>query len=700
MAMSVEIKKHGRVVVLLINNPPVNALSHPVRMGLKQGLEFATGAANVNAVVVAGQGGTFIAGADIKEFGKPAKQPLLGEVIELIENFHLPVVAAIEGNSLGGGLEVALGCHYRVVAATARMGLPEVTLGIIPGAGGTQRLPRLIGAREALTMITSGRPINAKKALSIGLVDEVADTDCIEAAIALAERAAKEPFDGRRLSSRRLSHSVETTKLFENSREGIRKRARGTIAPLRAAQCVEAAFTLPFDEGLAKERKTFVELVASDQSKALRQLFLAERAAAKPPSDVSGKPRDVNTVGIVGGGTMGGGIAMTFAEAGVPVTIVEISEEGLQHGLATIEKNWRRSAARGRISDQDVKDRLALITGSTTYEALSQADLIIEAVFETMAVKRQVFEKIDAVAKPGAVLATNTSYLDINEIAALTSRPKDVLGMHYFSPANIMRLLEIVRASETADDALLTALSVAKRTGKNAVVAGVCHGFIGNRMLTPYARQAGLLLLEGAGVEQIDNALTGFGFAMGVFSVGDLAGLDIGYRSRRDRVLEPHEQRVWLIADRLVEAGFLGQKSGTGYYRYDPQTRARSENPQATEIIDQVRAELSIMPRIIEDEEIINRTQFALANEGAHILAEKIAQRSSDIDVVYHHGYGYPRWRGGPMHHADTIGLKAVADAVKKFAEGENTLFWKPAPLLLELAADGISFAEYDRMSR
>ncbi len=698
MAISVEIIKHGSVVVLLINNPPVNALSHPVRMGLKQGLESATG--DVSAVVIAGQGGTFIAGADIKEFGKPTKQPPLGEVIELIENFHLPVVAAVEGNTLGGGLEVALACHYRVADAAARMGLPEVTLGIIPGAGGTQRLPRLIGAKEALTMITSGRPINAEKALLVGLVDEVTEENCIEAAIALARRIAKEPFDDRRLSSRNLSLSVKTTDLFENSREGIGKKARGAIAPLRAAECVEAAFRLPFDEGLAKERETFAELVGSDQSKALRHIFFAERAAAKPPSDVSGKPRNVDTVGIVGGGTMGGGIAMTFAEAGIPVTIVEMNEESLKRGLAAIEKNWQRSAARGRISDQDVKDRLALITGSTACETLSQVDLIIEAVFETMAVKRDVFEKIDAVAKPGAVLATNTSYLDINEIAAMTSRPKDVVGMHYFSPANIMRLLEIVQARETADDTLLTALSVAKHTGKNAVVAGVCHGFIGNRMLTPYARQAGLLLLEGAGVEQIDNALTGFGFAMGVFSVGDLAGLDIGYRSRRDRVLEPHEQRVSLIADRLVEAGFMGQKSGAGYYRYDAQTRARNENPQATEIIDQVRAELGINPRIIGDVEIINRTQFALANEGAHLLAEKIARRSSDIDVVYHHGYGYPRWRGGPMHYGDTVGLKNVAAAVERFAEGEGALFWKPAPLLVELAADDISFAEYDRINR
>ena len=697
--MSVELKQQGNVAILQINNPPVNALSHAVRMGLKLGLDFASGA-GARAIVIAGDGGTFIAGADIREFGKPPEEPHLGEVIGLIEASAIPVVAAIEGNTLGGGLELALGCHYRVTSADARMGLPEVALGIVPGAGGTQRLPRLVGASEALRLITSGKPIGATKALAIGLVDEIADGPCIDAAITLAERIAEEPVAGRRLGDRGLTMSEETRALFEGARESVRKRARGAIAPLRAAECVEAAFELPFEEGLEKERATFRELVTSEQSRALRHIFFAERAAAKPPNDVSGTPRAVESVGIVGGGTMGGGIAMSFADAGIPVTLVEMDNEGLKRGLATMEKNWTRSAARGRISEEDVKNRMALITGATSYEALNKADIVIEAVFETLAVKKEVFGEIDKVAKPGAVLATNTSYLNVNEIAACTERPEDVLGMHYFSPANIMRLLEIVRAEKTADDALMTALAVAKRTGKKPVVAGVCHGFIGNRMLTPYSRQAGRLLLEGASAEQIDAALTRFGFAMGIFAVGDLAGLDIGYKSRKDRDLQPHEKQVTMIADRLVEAGHLGQKSGSGYYRYDPQTRERSENPEALAIIDAVRSELGITPRTIEDDEIIARTQFALVNEGAQILQERIAQRAGDIDTVYVHGYGYPRWRGGPMHHADTVGLDKVAEAVTGFAYGEGSLFWKPASLLLELAENGMTFADYDRQNR
>lgn len=695
--MSVELKQEGNIAILLINNPPVNALSHAVRTGLELGLDFAIGA-GAKAIVIAGQGGTFIAGADIREFGQPPKEPLLYEVTNLIEACSIPVVAAIEGNTLGGGLEIALGCHYRIASVKSRMGLPEVKLGLLPGAGGTQRLPRLIDTAEALKIITTGAPIDARRAKAIGLVDEIIEGNCIEAAIAYANTIGELPFEDRRLSKRTLSLTADIELLFDQAE--IEKRARGAIAPVKAAECAKLAFSIPFDEGMAKEREFFMELVATDQSKALRHIFFAERAAAKAPSDVSGSPREVNSVGIIGGGTMGGGIAMTFADAGIPVTILEMSDEASKRGIAMMEKNWQRSASRGRISDTDVKNRMSLISGSTSYDSLKDADLIIEAVFETMAVKKDVFGKIDAVAKPGAVLASNTSYLDINEIAASTSRPKDVLGMHYFSPANIMRLLEIIRAEETADDALLTALAIAKRTGKSAVVAGVCHGFIGNRMLTPYARQAGLLLLEGASPEQVDEALTGFGFAMGVFSVGDLAGLDIGYKSRKDRKLEPHEVQVSLIADRLVEAGHLGQKSGSGYYQYDKETRARSENPEATEIINAVRKELGITPREIDAKEIIERTQYALANEGAHILGEHIAQRSSDIDVVYNHGYAYPRWRGGPMHYADRVGLSTVADAVTRYAEGDGALFWKPAPLLLELAKNGMTFSEHDRQGQ
>ncbi len=697
--MSVVSETRGDVTILWIENPPVHALSHAVRLGLAEGLEVAK-SSGTKAIVIAGRGGQFIAGADITEFGKPPKEPHLPQLCSMIEAVDIPVVAAIEGNTLGGGLEVALGCHYRVVSPKAKLGLPEVSLGILPGAGGTQRLPRLVGAADAISMISSGVPIGAAKAVEIGLADRMAMGDCVEAAVSLANEQIGAPLDDRRLSQRQLSYSDEIKALFEVAKQQVAKKARGAIAPMKATECVEAAFHLPFEEGLAKERETFTELVISDQSVALRHIFFAERASSKPPKGVSGKPREIKSVGIIGAGTMGGGIAMTYVEAGLPVTILEMSEDALTRGFATIEKNWKRGIRSGRTTDEGVKQRMALLTPTTNYADLGNCDLIIEAVFETMEVKKQVFTQLDAVAKPGAVIATNTSYLDIDAIAAMTSRPEDVLGMHYFSPANIMPLLEIVKAGKTSDDILLTALAMAKMTRKKAVVAGVCHGFIGNRMLSPYSRQANALVLEGASPAEIDAALTKFGWAMGVFSVGDLAGLDIGYKSRKDRTLKPHEQRVALVPDRLVEAGFHGQKTGAGYYLYDAETRARSAHPAANEIIATVRAELGVNSRSISEQEIIERTQYALANEGAHLLGEGFAQRSSDIDVVYVHGYGYARWRGGPMHYADSVGLKKVAAKVQEFAEGDGALFWKPAPLLLELAEKGMSFADYDKQNR
>ncbi len=696
--MSVEIEKRGDVAILWIDNPPVNALSHAVRSGLVSCLDKAE-SSGAKAIVIAGRGGTFIAGADIREFGQPPREPHLNAVVNRMEAMEIPVIAAVEGNTLGGGLEVALGAHFRVASPRARLGLPEVSLGILPGAGGTQRLPRLVELKEAIAMISSGRPIGSDKALEIGLVDQMADGDTVDAAVALGQAQNGPPVEERRLSRRRLDHTDDVKAAFRRAYDEIRKRARGAIAPVVATECIEAAFKTDFPEGSGIEREGFLKLVASDQSVALRHAFFSERAAAKPPKDVTGSPREVKSVGIVGAGTMGGGIAMTFAEAGLPVTIVEMNQEALDRGIGVMEKNWRRGIKSGRTTAEQVGQRMALLTPTTRHDDLKDADLIIEAVFETMDIKKDVFGKLDAVAKPGAVIATNTSYLDVDEIAAITNRPRDVLGMHYFSPANIMTLLEIVRAEKTADDALLTALAMARKTRKNAVMAGVCHGFIGNRMLSPYMHQAGALLLEGASPEQVDDALTDFGWAMGVFAVGDLAGLDVGYKSRKDQDLPPHVQRVTMIADRLVEAGFMGQKSGAGYYTHDPDTRARSNNPGADDIIESVRKELGMNGRAIDDEEIIERTQFALANEGAHILGEGHAQRASDLDVAYVHGYGYARWRGGPMHHADRVGLGKIAEKVREYADGDGGAFWEPAPLLLELAEKGMTFAEWDKQN-
>ncbi|MCJ8310234.1 MAG: 3-hydroxyacyl-CoA dehydrogenase NAD-binding domain-containing protein [Hyphomicrobiales bacterium] len=695
MTKSVTTEMRGDVAVIWIDNPPVNALSYHVRQGIVA--ELAAAQSTAKAAVLAGRGGTFIAGADIREFGKPLIDPILPDVLDHVEASGIPVVAVVEGNTLGGGLETAFACHYRVAAPKAKLGLPEVNLGLLPGAGGTQRAPRLLpNVADAITLAASGRPISAAKAMDIGLVDQVAD-DALDAAVKLAEEVAGKNFEDRRLSKVSLAMTPDIEAVFEASLTEVTKKAKGAHAPVRALQSIRNAFEMPFREGMDQERATFKELVVSDQSNALRHIFFAERQSAKPPSDVSGTPRKVAKVGILGAGTMGGGIAMTYAEAGFPVTMLEMSDAALDKGLATMEANWSRGIKSGRITEQGVAERMARLTRTTDYADLADCDLIIEAVFETMEVKREVFKKLDQVAKPGAVLATNTSYLDINEIAAETSRPQDVLGMHYFSPANIMPLLEIVRADKTADDVLLTALDMAKKTRKTPAIARVGHGFIGNRMLTPYLRQANLLILEGASPEQVDKALTDFGWAMGPISVSDLAGLDIGYKSRKDQDLSEHEQRIYTVADRLVEAGHLGQKSGSGFYNYDKATRARSENPEATKIIEEVRAELGINTRAISDEEIVERTMFALANEGAHVLAEGVAQRASDIDVVYNHGYGYPRWRGGPMFYASTVGLKDVAARVMEWSEGSSGVHWTPSDLLMSLADEGKDFGDYDK---
>ena len=688
MTVSVTLEHRDDVAILWIDNPPVNALSHHVRSGLVDGLKEAIDH-GAKAAVIAGRNGTFIAGADIREFGKPLQEPGLPEVCDILEASSIPLVAAIEGNTLGGGLEVALACHYRVADLNAKLGLPEVALGLLPGAGGTQRLPRLLNNPvEAVTLVASGRPINGVRAEEIGLVDATAAGTVVDAAVEMADKIKTKAFEDRRLSKVALEMTPDISATFDAALGEVRKQAKGAEAPVRAAEVVRAAYEKPYEDGVALERATFMELIASDQSAALRHIFFAERAAAKAPADVTGQPREVKKVGVLGAGTMGGGISMTYVEAGLPVVLLEMSEDALDRGLATIRKNWERGIKSGRITQKQVEQRMALYTRTTDYADLADCDLIIEAVFETMDVKREVFRKLDSVAKPGAVLASNTSYLDINAIAAETSRPQDVLGMHYFSPANIMKLLEIVRADKTADDVLLTALAMAKKTRKQPVIAGVGHGFIGNRMLTPYLRQANLLVLEGASPQQIDKALTDFGWAMGPFAVSDLAGLDIGYKSRKDQDLTADEQRVYTIADRLVEAGHLGQKSGSGFYSYDPQTRQRSTNPESERIIDEVRRELGINTRTISDEEIVERTQFALANEGAHVLQEGIAERAGDIDVVYNYGYGYPRWRGGPMQYAHSVGLDKVAEKIRQWHDSAGGVHWQPSELLAQKAQD------------
>ena len=695
MIKSVITEMRGDIAVIWIDNPPVNALSHHVRSGIVEQLTAAQSTAK--AAVLAGKGGTFIAGADIREFGKPLIHPILFEALDVVESSSIPVVAVVEGNTLGGGLETALACHYRVAHPKAKLGLPEVKLGLLPGAGGTQRLPRLLNnPAESIAMVGGGNPVSSAHALTIGLVDDVCD-NALDAAIAMANKVSESDFSDRRLSKVELQLTPEIEVQLNEAIASVAKKARGAIAPLRAAGCVRMAYELPFDEGIENERQGFLDLFKTDQSRALRHIFFAERQAAKPPKGVTGIPREVKRVGVLGAGTMGGGIAMTYVEAGLPVTMLEMSDTALDRGLGVMEKNWARAIKSGRITAQGVAERMGRITRTTNYDDLADCDLIIEAVFETMDVKRDVFRKLDEVAKPGAVLATNTSYLDIDEIAAHTSRPKDVVGMHYFSPANIMPLLEIVRAEETSNDVLLTALAMAKKTRKTPAIALVGHGFIGNRMLTPYLRQASLLVLEGASPEQVDKALTNFGWAMGPLSVSDLAGLDIGYKSRKDQDLEEHEQRIYTVADRLVEAGHLGQKSGSGFYSYDPKTRASRENSVATRIIDEVRAEFGINTRSIADEEIVERTMFALANEGAHLLGEGIASRAGDIDTVYIHGYGYPRWRGGPMHYADAFGLDKITAKLTEWSNGAGSMHWTPSDLLMELAREGMSFAEFDK---
>jgi len=680
--------------VITVNSPPVNALSHTVRQGLHDAIQAAQKDAS-RAVLIVCAGRTFIAGADITEFGKPPREPHLPDLCNTIEASSKIVVAALHGTALGGGLEVALSCHYRCALPDAKVGLPEVKLGLLPGAGGTQRLPRLIGAQAALDLMTSGNPIGASQAASLGLIDHVVDGELVDAAInwcrELAEKGA-----ARRATSELPVESIPDG-AFAEYRSTLARRARGQVAPQRIVDCVEASLTRPFAEGLKIEREAFIDCMRSPQSAALRHMFFAEREAAK----VHGLSRDttlrdVNKVAVIGAGTMGSGIAMNFANAGMQVVLLEVDDEALAKGLGIIDRNYQGGVKRGKLTEEKALECRGRITGTTDYESLSDADLVIEAVFENLELKQQIFAKLDAVCRQGAILATNTSYQDVDRIAAATQRPQDVIGLHFFSPAHIMKLLEVVRASMTADDVLATCMALAKKIRKTPVVSGVCYGFIGNRMLGHYAREAQLCVIEGATPEQVDTAMEEWGMAMGPLAVFDLAGLDVGYKARQGLPeSERGDPRAFRVADALVEMNRLGQKSGAGFYRYDPETRQRASDPDVQALIEREAAQMGVEQREIDSEEIVDRLILALVNEGMNILDEGIAQRPGDIDVVYVYGYGFPAWRGGPMHYAEAVGLDHVLERVREFEQRFGSENWTPAPLLEALAGEGRTLADW-----
>lgn len=689
---------HGDVLVVVVDNPPVNALGIDVRRGLVEALDAADADTAVAAVVIVGAGRNFIAGADIREFGKPPQPPHLPAVCNRIEACAKPVVAAIHGAALGGGLEVALAAHYRIAVAGAKLGLPEVKLGLIPGAGGTQRAPRLIGAAAALDLMLSGRHAGADEALALGLVDRLGKTgDVLAEGLAyarelIAERAGVRPTR----SARGLPDETASRAAIEAARKQTATRLRGLFSPMKIVDAVQAALDLPFDEGLALERELFLECLDSPQRAGLVYAFFAEREAAKAPETSAAKPRALASVGIVGGGTMGAGIALAVLDAGLPVTMIERDEAALGRGRAHVARVYDSLVDKGRLDARDKANAMARFAGSTSYDALANVDLVIEAVFEDMAVKKAVFAELDRVTKPGAVLATNTSYLDIDEIAGATARPSDVIGLHFFSPANVMKLLEVVVPPRVAADVVATAFEFARRLSKIAVRAGVCDGFIGNRLLAVYRTAADYLMEDGASPYQIDRAMREFGYPMGPYQVVDLAGGDIGWaaRKRRASTRDPRARYVE-IADRLCERGWFGQKTGRGFYRYPEGVRTGAPDPEVEAIVDEERKRRGIVPRSFSDDEIVTRLITAIVNEAANVVREGIALRPLDVDVTLVHGYGFPRHRGGPMKYADTIGLANVLADLRRF-EKEDPLFWKPSPLIVELAERGTSFSSLD----
>jgi 3-hydroxyacyl-CoA dehydrogenase len=686
----------GDIGVIRLNNPPVNALSHALRLGIQDAVTQAQNDASLALVLIC-DGRTFIAGADISEFGKAPMLPSLPGLLNIIEASTKPIIAAIHGTALGGGLETALACHYRCALSSAKVGLPEVKLGLLPGAGGTQRVPRLTGVKAALDLITTGTPITATNALTIGLIDKVVEGDLLSAALDFAQDVIAQGAALKRVRDIAVDKAGVSADFFTEYRAYLSKRFRQQEAPQRIVECIEAALSQPFDEGLKVERRLFVECMQSTQSAALRHLFFAERMSSK----IKGLPKDtqlkdIKRVGIIGGGTMGGGIAMNFVNANIPVTLLEINDEALQRGKDIIAKNYAMTVKKGKLTTEIAAQRQALIAGTTDYNDLADMDLVIEAVFENLSIKKQVFAKLDSVCKPGAILASNTSYQDVNLIAESTSRPQDVIGLHFFSPANVMKLLEIVRGDKTSEQVLATSMAMAKTIKKIPALSRVCYGFIGNRMLRQYAREAQLCLLEGSSPEAIDSVMQNFGMAMGPLAVGDLAGIDIGYKAREGLTDEEKgDVRSYCIADALYEMGRLGQKTGAGYYRYDTETRQRIADPIVLEVIEAQAKQRGVERKAISDETILARLTFALINEGFKILEEGIAQRPSDIDVVYAFGYGFPAFRGGPMFYAETIGLDNVYQTICQFGATYGEEFWQPAALLKQLVAEGKTLSEW-----
>jgi 3-hydroxyacyl-CoA dehydrogenase len=698
--MTADYKVHGDVAVITMNNPPVNGLAYAMRREMVDGVARANADESVKAIVITGAGRTFSGGADITEFGTPKSvaEPNLLNIILVLENSAKPVVAAINATAMGGGLELALGCHYRIAAPGANIALPEVKLGLIPGAGGTQRLPRVLGVETALNMIVSGEPVKSELlAQQPGqkLFDKMASSpeSLIEEALAFA-RSVADTHPLPLVRNLPCKHPLGDA-YFQFARNMVKGMAKGFPAPIKCVDAVEMATQQKFDEGMRLEREIFTNLMFTPESKALRHIFMAERAASKIPDvPADTAQREIKSVAVIGAGTMGGGISMNFLNAGIPVKILEMKQEAIDRGIATIRKNYESQVKRGKLKQDKYEQRMSLLTPTLDYNEIKDADLVIEAVFEEMGVKQKVFEKLDEVMKPGAILASNTSTLDVNKIASFTKRPQDVVGLHFFSPANVMKLLEVVRGAKTGKDVMATVMTVAKKIKKTAVVSGVCDGFIGNRMIEQYSRQAGFLLDEGATPQQVDKAIEKFGFAMGPFRMGDLAGNDIGWAIRKRRAQERPNMLYSRTADKLCELGRFGQKTGAGWYDYQPGKRDAIPSELVNKMIEDHRKELGITPRKISDEEIVQRLVFALVNEGARILEDKIASRASDIDMVYLTGYGFPIQRGGPMLYADQVGLFNVAQAMKRFQQNprDDAKFWEPAPLLARLATEGKTF--------
>jgi 3-hydroxyacyl-CoA dehydrogenase len=687
----------GAVAVIVLKNPPVNALSLGLRTAIMDCLERAAIDDAIRAVVIVGSGNAFCGGADVGEFGLPAMfaSPSLADLFSLIENSSKPVIAAINGLAFGGGLELALACHYRVAASSAQLGMPEVKLGLLPGAGGTQRLPRLVGVERALNMIVSGNPVSAHDLASTELLDSTADGDVLPAALAFAERIIAEKLPLKKARDGKIDFP-NAEAFLDFARGAIAPLAKNYPAPLKCVEAVEAAVLKPFDEGMKIEAALFIELLNTPESKALRHAFFAMRAAAKIPDVPGNTPlRTIKSVAVIGAGTMGGGIAMNFANAGIPVTVLETTQAALDKGLGTVRKNYESTLKKGRLTQDEFDKRVKRITGTVSYDDIKSADLIIEAVFEDMQVKKQVFETLDKVAKSGAILASNTSTLDVNKIAEFTRRPQDVIGLHFFSPANVSKLLEIVRGGKTAKDVVASSMAVSKQIKKVGVISGVCDGFIGNRMMNAYFRQMELLLDAGALPQQIDKAMEKFGFAMGPFRVSDLAGNDILWYIRKRLYIEYPDRVFSKAPDRICELGRFGQKTGAGWYDYKAGDRAPIPSELVNKIVLEESAKLGISRRKVGDEEIVQRALYSLINEGARILEEGIALRASDIDVVYLTGYGFPDFRGGPLFYADTVGLPNILRSMREFARGYQPDAWEPAPLLEKLASEGKSFANW-----